>query len=227
LFYGLAVPVHTDPEAHVKPLRYAAAVEHALVKKLSGDYGYAGLITKNPLCDWWEVRTYQDQLYDLDWLSDYVDLEPYQDGRRRLPAYGLGRNCTMFERLRLWSYRAVLKGNWPDFSSWYAAAFIKAADYNDFPVPLPLAEIRATAKSVAKWTWAHFSVEDFSAIQAARARRSVEIRQARANRKRQLVLDFLADNPGQSIRDIEQRTGIPRSTIQRLLVDKCPISHIR
>jgi hypothetical protein len=32
-------------------------------------------------------------------------------------------------------------------------------------------EVRATAKSVSKWTWQHFSDENFSRIQQARANR--------------------------------------------------------
>ncbi|MBA7484219.1 hypothetical protein ES707_19743 [subsurface metagenome] len=212
LFYGLAVPVCTSIYGHLKPLRYAASVEHALVGKLGGDYGYAGLVAKNPLCKHWNVRTYEDHLYDLDWLSDYVDLEPYRDRRRHLPDYGLGRNCTLFERLRKWSYRAYLKVEWPYADAWHAAVLGKAAQYNDFRYPLPLSEIRSTAKSVARWVWKNFSVEEFSRIQAARARRLGEIRRAAAEKKRQLIFAF----PGWTSSEIQEVTGIPAGTVRRL-----------
>jgi len=37
LLHGLTVPVHTNPEADVKPYRYAAAIDCALAKKLDTD----------------------------------------------------------------------------------------------------------------------------------------------------------------------------------------------
>jgi len=217
LFYGLAVPVCTSIYGHIKPLRYAASVEHALVGKLGGDYGYAGLVAKNPLCKHWNVRTYEQYLYDLNWLSDNLDLEPYRDRRRRLPDYGLGRNCTLFERLRLWSYRAYLKVEWPTADSWHAAVLEKAAQYNDFKYPLPLSEIRSTAKSVARWTWKNFSVEDFSRIQRERNLRSQLVRQRKAEEKRQLLLALYEMDTEASLRSLSRISGLPWQTVQRLM----------
>jgi len=37
-----------------------------------------------------------------------------------------------------------------------------------FALPLPLAEVRGIARSVAKWTWRHFSNEKFSELQRHR-----------------------------------------------------------
>jgi hypothetical protein len=213
LFYGLAVPVHTDPDGHLKPLRFAAAVEQALVQKLSGDFGYANYLAKNPLCAYWEVRTYQQYLYDLPWLSDYVDLEPYLDRRRRLPDYGLGRNCTLFGRLRLWAYRARLTTDWPSADAWHVAVLQQAAQFNDFAVPLPFAEVKATAKSVARWTWQRFNYASFSEVQRRRCCRMHALQHARIERKRQLILGF---SGLLSVRQLASATGIPRSTVHRL-----------
>jgi hypothetical protein len=45
-----------------------------------------------------------------------------------------------------------------------------------FPEALKLSEVRAIAKSVAKWTWRRFSEEQFAQIQAARgARRAAQM----------------------------------------------------
>ncbi|MBA7493389.1 hypothetical protein ES702_03947 [subsurface metagenome] len=220
LFYGLGIPVHKNLSSRSKPLRYAASIEHALVKKLGGDYGYAGLISKNPLCRYWNVRTYEDYLYDLDWLSDYVDLEPYRDQRRHLPDYGLGRNCTLFERLRKWSYRAVLKVEWPSYEAWHAEVLSKAADYNDFTVPLPFTEIKSTAKSIARWTWKRMSIEGFSIIQQRRNLLSQAVRKAKADKKRQLIFQF----DGEPSIKVSRITGIPSRTIRRLRISTSPFT---
>ncbi|MEG1160309.1 MAG: primase C-terminal domain-containing protein, partial [Acidaminococcaceae bacterium] len=37
-----------------------------------------------------------------------------------------------------------------------------------FEQPLPYSEVKATAKSIAKWVWQRFSYGDFSEIQAKR-----------------------------------------------------------
>ena len=53
LGYLLAAPVARTNAARLKPLRYLAAIEHVLAKKLGADMGYVGLITKNPVhSDW-------------------------------------------------------------------------------------------------------------------------------------------------------------------------------
>ena len=49
LGYLLAAPVARTNAARLKPLRYLAAIEHVLAKKLGADMGYVGLITKNPV----------------------------------------------------------------------------------------------------------------------------------------------------------------------------------
>jgi len=148
LIYGLVVPVRTAPDGKSSPLRYAASVENALREKLGADPGYSGLICKNPLHSHWHVKEWETHLYSLDWLADYLDLSPYADKRKRMPDYGLGRNCTLFERLRLWSYRAIRQG-WPDYDQWLRAVEQRAAGYNtQFQNPLQANEVKHTAKSV-------------------------------------------------------------------------------
>jgi len=176
LLYGLAVPVPRTDAARPAPLRYASAVEGAYREALGADAGYSGLICKTPGHAAWRTLQLAPQLYELEELADYwgVDLSsrPEQDRRRRLD-HGLGRNVTLFEKLRRWSYRQVLeyKRQGARYGQWHVNVQAQAMAYNDFPTPLPLSEIRATAKSVAKWTWKHFSEAQFSAIQSARGKK--------------------------------------------------------
>jgi len=214
LFYGLEVPVRKAPDAQLKPLRYAAAVEWALCQKLDADYGYAGLIAKNPLHDHWTVTTYEQNAYSLGWLAEYIDLERV-DYRTRPTAYGLGRNCTLFNQLRHWAYRAKSAQNW-DLTSWKIAVLERAAGLNTFPAPLPLSEIRSTAKSVARWVWANydgqFTDEQFRRRQAARGRLSGVSRRRESDRKGQLVFTF----EGLPAAVVASMTGLPLKTVYRL-----------
>jgi hypothetical protein len=218
LLYGLGLAVSKAPEASLKALRFAAAVENGLRARLDGDYSYSGLTVKNPLCNYWTVTTWQDEAYDLPWLADYVDLKPYQDKRRHLPDYGLGRNCTLFENLRRWAYRAIRKLDWPSWDTWQAACFQQAAEYNSFPAPLPFCEVKSTARSIAKWTWQHFNPATFSAIQRARIQKRWA---GQAQERRQLLLEFTAQLPnGLSTRQIARMANIPETTARRLLAQK-------
>ena len=166
LIYGLDTPIRTAPDGNAAPLRYAAAIEAALREKLGADMGYTGLICKNPLHEHWLVQVWEPRLYDLAWLSDYLDLSPY-NGRKSLPEYGLGRNCNLFEYLAKWSYKAIRQG-WPAFDQWFEACRTRAEWYNTrtFEQPLPGNEVTHTARSVARWTYQHFSEAGFSAWQA-------------------------------------------------------------
>jgi hypothetical protein len=218
LLYGLEVPVRKAPDAHLKPLRYAAAIEYAIREKLDADYGYAGFIVKNPLHAHWSVHCPQEAPYSLGWLADYVDLDRI-DYRKRPADYGLGRNVTVFNSLRTWAYRAVLQ-EWRSFEVWHQACKDRAQCYNSFPCPLPDSEIRATAKSVARYTWEHFSKEQFSAIQAYRGKqgglKSGAARREKMDEKAQMIMTF----EGLPSSVVASMTGIPAGTIRRLRASK-------
>lgn len=166
LIYGLEIPVRTAPDGRPGPLRYAASVDVALATLLDADLAYSGLICKNPCHTYWQVQVWEPATYDLDGIASWLDLRPY-NGRKPLPAYGLGRNCTLFEKLRTWAYRAIRQG-WPEYDRWYQAVEQRALGYNlEFATPLDVAEVRHTASSVARWTFQRFSPTAFSQWQAA------------------------------------------------------------
>ncbi|MDV7393619.1 primase C-terminal domain-containing protein, partial [Arthrospira platensis SPKY1] len=103
---------------------------------------------------------------DLDGLASWLDLTQYNDRRKNLPDYGLGRNCTLFDRLRHWAYKAIRQG-WPSYERWLMAVEQRAHAYNDFSTPLSSNEVDHIAKSVAKFTHKNFSPSLFSAWQSA------------------------------------------------------------
>lgn len=156
LLYALKTAVRTAPDGKIKPLKYAAAVESALREKLGADVGYSGLICKNPNHNSWQIAVWQPELYTLDWLADYLDLNSAND-KTILPDYGLGRNCTLFDKTRKWAYRAIRQG-WPEYDRWLQACYERASAYNlQFTSPLDNSEVLGIAKSIAKWTTSKFS----------------------------------------------------------------------
>ena len=158
LVYGLSTPVRTANNAKIKPLRYAAAIENALCTSLDADRGYCGLMAKNPLNNFWRVKEWNSYLYCLDELADSLDL--FQQAKNDAD-YGMGRNCSLFDYLRSWAYKAIRQG-WPDYDRWLMAVEQRAHAYNNFPSQLSISEVKGIAKSVAKWTYKHFSEKTFS-----------------------------------------------------------------
>ncbi|MCF2313299.1 replication initiation protein, partial [Klebsiella quasipneumoniae subsp. similipneumoniae] len=159
LLYALENSIRTAPDGKIKPLRYAASVENALRKKLEADAGYSGLICKNPNHNHWKIAVWQPKLYTLDWLADFLDLNTGND-KEIVADYGLGRNCTLFDKTRKWAYRAIRQG-WPEYEQWLQACYERACAYNlQFARPLDENEVRGIAKSIAKWTSNKFSPEE-------------------------------------------------------------------
>lgn len=216
-FYGLEVPVHNNPGSSEKALRYLAAVDIGLTAKLGADPGYSKLLSKNPIHDRWITLLPYSYSYTLDELADWVELENYQDRRRRLDTVGYGRNCTLFERLRLWAYKARRE---PFLSEqmFHDAVRHRALVLNgEFETPLPHSEVRATAKSVAKWTWRRMSREGFSAYQSARGKRSGEVRKAKATERQRSVLQAIQECPDLTQADIAAMFDLHRTTVNRYL----------
>lgn len=172
LLYGLFTPVVMSDAARDAPIRYAAALQAALLAKLCADPGYAGLIAKNPFHEAWNTQWLQ-QLYTLGDLAEYVSLPKRLPKRSELAGVGLGRNCTLFDELRAWAYQWVREYQSNDASTaqWHSAVLGQAERLNAFDLPLAFNEVKAVAKSVARWTWLHFSDAAFSALQSVRGKR--------------------------------------------------------
>ena len=170
--YLLSSPVARHPQARSHPLRFFAAIERGITRRVGADSAYAGLIAKNPLHPHWDVEWRRNEPYSLAELADGLsreDMRP-QYGRDS----GAGRNVTLFDTLRTTAYREVM-----DFKR----AGKSAAEYRQrleaialqinqqFAQPLPPSEVRSTLRSVVEWTWSKFSPLGFSVRQSARGKR--------------------------------------------------------
>jgi len=218
LFYGLQIPVHVDPHRNHKSIRYAAAVQYALLKKLQADPSYNGPLAKNPLSPAWTVYTFEEFLYDLDTLAKGLTLGPWQDARRRLPDYGLGRNVTLFHLVRLYAYRAVRQFWSKGYEAFADDVLANTACTNSAQFGtrgLHYSEFKHIAKHIAKWTWEKFTPEEFSRIQAAKLRRINAQRKAEADKRTQGLLEFMTENPHATNTEAMQHLGVSRRTVQR------------
>lgn len=238
LLYALQTPVRTAPEASLKALKYAAAVEHGLCKKLQADVNYSGLICKNPYHSHWQVTVWREEPYALDELADYVDLNT-SDSRRANVDYGLGRNCQLFEKTRKWAYKAIRQG-FPDFRQWQHAVIQRVEMYNVHLInPLSLPECSGIGRSIAKWTHQRFTACSFEQyvidthtpeMQAQRGQKNkAEVQAAKGKKggiakgeaysdKREQALQMFSC--GMSRQAIATTLGVHRNTLRNWLMHK-------
>jgi len=133
--------------AHSSPIRYLSAVERGYRRRTGADCGYAGTIIRSPF-----KHDYIDtgRLYSLAELDSWLDFEDKAPEYKGCEA-GIGRNVTLFDNARRWAYRNVRE--YSSLLSWHNAVLSKCNACNVFVVPLMQSEVRATAKSIATWTW--------------------------------------------------------------------------
>ena len=228
LGYLLASPVARTSAAKLKPLRYLAAIEHVLARRLGADMGYVGLITKNPVHrDWW-TTWHNHAPYPLDYLAEFcpdADLAAYSR-RSRKEVGGLGRNVTVFDNVREWAYSAV-RAYWrPNgYEAWADAVRAACESANAFGReqggPLPVSEIEATAKSISRWVWNRFTPAGFSQVQAHRGAKGGRISK-RPTKNGKARADLLPEviklkAQGYSNRDIAEDLQISASTVSLYL----------
>ena len=151
--YMLAVPVCTTENASQKAIRYLARIQAAYTNALGADRGFSSLITKNPLSVEWENHIFDATPYDLNYLADFVDLEKVKTAKLN-EVFGLGRNCTLFDLVRKWAYKAIREHSDYGYDEWHAEVLSRALNVNSaFTEPLVYSEVKATAKSISRWVW--------------------------------------------------------------------------
>jgi hypothetical protein len=174
----LAVPVASHSAARLAPLRFYAAVERGISRRIYADRHYTGL--KNPLHNDWRVEWRRQEPYTLPELADWL----FPGDMRAFPSvettHGTSRNCTVFNQLRAIAYREVREfKRRTSIDAFQARLEHVALGINrQFPEALSFAEVRAITRSVAKWTWRHFSTEKFRIRQSMLGRRANAVRWA-------------------------------------------------
>lgn len=150
--YMLATPVCTTHRARQNVIEYLAKIEQAYSLALGADYGYTGLITKNPCHGIWENHIFGVEPYELNYLADFVELQELKTDLKEVSGYG--RNCAMFDTVRKWAYKAIRDYRGSTFDIWLNVVLKQCQSVNNmFLQPLPYSEIKATTKSIARYCW--------------------------------------------------------------------------
>jgi hypothetical protein len=164
LYY--AIPsVCTTESARAKPIQYMKAVYTALASRLNADPDYnSGPVAKTPGHPWWNTTELHSHVYELGELADAVELtvKPWGAGPK-LDQVSHSRHCIMFEQLRFFAYSIVNREReLGSFDSFTRSLEAYAYNHNSFhkqgfSESLPLSSIRATVRSVARWTWERYT----------------------------------------------------------------------
>ena len=202
-------------------MRYLCAIESLMTSKLEADVGYAGLITKNPAHPLWETLRGPRLGYDMAELGEYLPgLEKHTPKGRKVEEVGLGRNVTLFDKLRKWAYPQVRRykgGGLAGWNEWISIVNTRALVLNaDFINPLDGREVWHIAKSVGKWTYRSFNVEAsdarFSAIQGHRGKQGMLSRWGNNENKKASARLMRAS--GLSLKAIADELEVSPSTIK-------------
>lgn len=165
LYYAIN-PVCTTERARSAPITYMKAVYAAFSAKLAADPDFhSGPVAKTPGHPWWLTEELHGQVYDLGELAEYVEL-PRRCPWAKAPDIehiSHSRHCTLFELLRRYAYSIV--GSMREtgtFDIFMRVLETFAHDKNrfserGFSSDLPFSSIRATVRSVARWTWDRYS----------------------------------------------------------------------
>lgn len=165
LFYAIT-PVCTTAAARSKPIQFMKAVYRAFAERLDADADFhSGPVAKTPGHPWWATHELHPHVFELGELADYVDLDnlPRWAVPRRLAEVSHSRHCILFEHLRHFAYSVVgAARKTGSYESFYRGIEAHAHTLNrfvgqGFSENLPLSGLRATAKSVARWTWDRYA----------------------------------------------------------------------
>lgn len=215
LFYLLKTPVHQNSHSSQKAVQFVAAVEYGLAIKLDADMSYVGMLAKNALHADWEVLYTVPQAYELYELAESVDTTVLNTPLKERLNYGLSRNCSMFDAVSKWAYKAIRQG-WPDYNQWYKAVLSRTEMLNrQLEKPMEYAEYKHIAKSIAKWTHAKFSKQGFSDWQAAQGKKG-GIAKGKKNADKRIQAYHMRSN-GLTQQAIADALQVNQSTVGRWL----------
>ncbi|MEQ7756711.1 MULTISPECIES: replication initiation protein [Xanthomonas] len=165
LYYAIP-PVCTTEVARSKPIAYMKAVYEAFAARLDADTDFhSGPVAKTPGHPWWLTHELHAHIYELGELADYVDLavsSPWGRGPQ-LDEVSHSRHCILFEHLRHYAYSIVNRererGSFATFTRLLEAYAHNRNSFQKlgFMDNLAQSSLKATVKSVARWTWDRYT----------------------------------------------------------------------
>jgi hypothetical protein len=86
----------------------------------------------------------------------------------------------------------------------------------EFKNPLPSSEVISIGKSVGKWVSRHMSADGFKKWRENRAKKSLEVRQATAEKRNAEIIAYKIKNPETSYRKLANIFNVSLKTIDRI-----------
>jgi hypothetical protein len=222
LIYAIDPAVFTLQNARRKPLELAADVDRGLTALLTADPAYGKLICKNPLSyDIWNVYVYHPHKYTLRELLEYIPDKIHKQKRKPKEEIGLGRNCTIFEKIRHYAYSEYRRLKFCDYRL-EENVYKHALDINaDFIAPLGTREVKCIARSVSKWTSRHMDSAGFSEWCSVRGkvgnRKSQIVRTGKSLTRAEEIIAYKVTHPHESNYSIAKIFNCDERTVRRAL----------
>jgi hypothetical protein len=239
--YMLDTPVHRNQHSKQSPQRLFAALESIYGVKLGADSGYSGLVMKTPWYENHSVYMPDESLnaVSLTEMADFVDFSRYNaeikalKGREKAinEAYSESRNVQVFDMARKKAYSAIRNFWGCQYDEWEKFCLKLVEDawgvvsaMNTKNAPYLISEMKASAKSIAKWTWRNVTPASFELfvakthqpqLQRARQAKSVASRLIKTQDKRDQAIELSRDGMKQV--EIAQMLGVTDRTIRNWL----------
>lgn len=159
LFYAIK-PVCTSENARSKPINYMKAIYKAFAQVLDADENYSGPVAKTPFHPWWQTAELHSYEYELGELADSCELEINFRKKNIEQFTNLeSRHCLLFDTLREYAYSIVQyekkNGSYLSFEKRLNKYAYQNNNFKKkgFSENLKQSQVKATIKSVCRWTW--------------------------------------------------------------------------
>ena len=212
--YNLARPVHRGEAARKGPLNSLARVSEFYADTLLADSGYTGVLSHNPMSKahgpGFVTNWFHREAYSLPQLGEVI---PFGWRRPTVSRTGVGRNCDLFESLMRWAGCPENRTN-----DLLAAAHVIN---QSFDIPLPHAEVAATARSVhgyrARWIakGSYFTQEQRTLWGSRRVIKSGEARRKLTHDRDTAIIQAVSE--GRTMRDVGAEYGITGAAVYWIL----------
>lgn len=236
LYYAIT-PVCTSDKGRRAPIDYMKAVYQGLAKKLQADPAYAGTVAKTPHHPWWRTSELHGAVYSLGELADYCELETKPKWQSKVDTENdHSRHCVLFDELRHFAYSIVdeyrQNHTFDRFKERLARYALSRNTFlrRGFDADLPDSSVRATVKSVSRWTWERYcgdgrcnrGVMALDASMPLAERQSVAARRTHGERKGKTAKKVMAAcklliSKGESLtlQAVAAASGLSRQTVSK------------
>jgi hypothetical protein len=170
-----------------------------LNEHFEGDPAYLNTITKNPLSP--PVGNFttdlSPRLYSLRELAEPLNrlgALPASNQKKRLILSSIGRNVSLFETTRIWSYSAIRKHfNDPNFDQIvfeFAWATNEVEIANEFPAgAMSFNEVKHLSRSISRWVSRKFNQGEFVRKQKFKS----DLANLKTSKKEEIIQWLLTD----------------------------------